>query len=272
MSSGGIVVAPIVAALSLGAWLFSYRRYRAVADIPTSNIASAVQGYVELQGRAEAHPSAPLFSRLRGLPCVWYRYVVQERDADAWKTIQQETSDSTFLLRDATGECIIDPDHAEILTTHRKVKRVGEQRFTEYLLLAKDPLYALGEFKTLNPVDTRLDVREDLGTLLAEWKRDKVTLLKKFDLDKNGEIDEREWQLARAQAKRDVEKQHREMRAQPGFHVLAASGNGRHFLITNRDPEIVSQSLLRWSWVFLAAFVVALGYLGYLLNHFPHSR
>ena len=102
MSDGGIVVAPIVAALSLGAWLLSYRRYRATADIPTSNIASAVQGYVELQGRAEAHPSAPLFSRLRGLPCVWYRYVVQERDADAWKTIQQETSDSTFLLRDAT--------------------------------------------------------------------------------------------------------------------------------------------------------------------------
>ena len=59
MSSVGILIAPMVACFSLGAWLISHRRYRLTTDMPTSNIASAVQGYVELVGRAEAHPSAP---------------------------------------------------------------------------------------------------------------------------------------------------------------------------------------------------------------------
>lgn len=266
MSSPVIIVAPLIACVSLGAWLLSHRRYRTTTDTPTSNIASAVQGYVELQGLAKAHPSAPLFSRIRGLPCVWYRYLVQEQDSDSWETTQQETSASTFLLRDATGECIVDPDHAEILTAHREVKQVGGQRFTEYLLLENDRLYALGEFKTLNPVDTRLDSREDLGNLLADWKRDKPTLLQRFDLNKDGEIDEGEWKLARARAKREVEKQHRDLRAQPGFHVLGAPSNGRHFLITNRNPEVVSRSLQRWSWFFLAAFIISFGYFGHLIT------
>lgn len=213
MSDPSIVLAPMVACFSLGAWLVTYRRHRTTTDLPTSNIASAVQGYVELIGRAAGHPSAPLLSRIRGLPCVWYRYVVQERQNDKWVTLQQDTSDGTFLLRDATGECIVDPDHADILTNHRDVKTLGNRRLTEFLLLPKDRLYALGQFKTLNPVDTRLDQRQDLGELLAEWKNNKPTLLQRFDLNQDGEIDQREWQLTRAQAKREVEKQHRDIRA-----------------------------------------------------------
>ena len=257
----------MVACFSLGAWLISHRRQRLTTDMPTSNIASAVQGYVELVGRAAAHPSAPTFSRIRGLPCVWYYHQVQEWRNDKWETIQKETSDSTFLLRDATGECIIDPDHAEIITQHRDVKQDGEYRHTESLLLPKDKLYAVGEFKTLNPVDSRLDCREDVGNLLADWKRNKPVLMHRFDLSNDGEIDEREWQLARAQAKREVEKQHREMRAQPGFHTLHAPSNGRHFLITNRDPEQMARASQYLSWFFLATFVAALGYFGHLLKH-----
>jgi hypothetical protein len=266
MSDPGIVLAPLAACLSLGAWLVAHRRHRLTADTPTSNIASAVQGYVELKGRAEAHPSAPLFSRIRGLPCVWYRYLVQERRNDTWQTIQQTASDSTFLLRDETGECIVDPDHAEILTRHSDVKHVGDQRFMEFLLLPKDKLYALGQFKTLNPVDTRLDPREDVGNLLAEWKQNRPALLDRFDLNRDGDIDEQEWRLARAQAKREVEKQHRELRAQPGFHILVAPSDGRRFLITNRDPEGMTRSLQRWSWFFMGSFVLSLGYFGHLIS------
>ncbi len=267
MSSIGILIAPMVACFSLGAWLISHRRHRLTTDIPTSKIASAVQGYVELAGRAEAHPNAPLFSRIRGMPCVWYCYLVEERSNDKWETIQQEVSGSTFLLRDATGECIVDPDHAKIITQHRDVKRDGDYRHTESLLLPRDKLYALGEFKTLNPVDTRLDSREDVGDLLADWKRNKPQLMQRFDLNKDGQIDQREWQLARAQAKREVNKQHREMRAQPGFNILQAPSNGRHFLITNRDPEKMARVSQYFSWFFLATFVATLGYLGHLLTH-----
>lgn len=236
MSGPAIVIAPLVACFSLGAWLIAHRRQRLTTDTATSNIASAVQGYVELVGRAAVHPSAPIISRIHALPCAWYHYLVQEKDNDTWKTIQEETSDSTFLLRDDTGECIIDPDHAEILTRNPEVKQTGNHRFIEYLVLPNDPLYALGEFRTINPVEIRLNVREEIGETLAEWKKNRPQLLARFDLNGDGEIDEREWQLARAQAKRDVEKHHRDMRARPGFHVLRAPENDRRFLITNRDP------------------------------------
>ena len=122
MNGAGIIVAPLVACFSLGAWFITHRRHRVTTDTPTSNIASAVQGYVELIGHAAAHPSAPIVSPMRGLPCVWYRYHVKEWRNDKWETIRHETSDATFLLRDATGECIVDPDHAEISSNHREVK------------------------------------------------------------------------------------------------------------------------------------------------------
>ena len=97
------VIAPIVACFSFGAWLILQRRYRLSADMPTSTVGGAVQGYVELQGVAAAHPAAPLYSPLRALPCVWYHYCVQEKQGDKWKTVRQETSDATFLLRDGSG-------------------------------------------------------------------------------------------------------------------------------------------------------------------------
>jgi hypothetical protein len=262
----GLVVAPLLACFSFGAWLILQRRYRLTADIPTSTIASAVQGYVELKGSAASHPSAPTYSPMRALPCVWYHYHVEEKRGDKWQTISRQKSDATFLLRDRTGECIVDPDHAEIMSRHTDVKIIGDIRQTEHLLLAGDRLYALGQFKTLNPVETHLDSREDVGTILADWKRDKKTLMARFDLNQDGEIDEREWRLARAQAKREVAKQHRELRAQPGFHLLHKPVDGRHFLITNHDQEKTERSLLNWSRVFLVAFVVALGYFGHQLS------
>lgn len=266
MGGAGIVVTPIVACFSLGAWLMLQRRYRLSADMPTSTIAAAVQGYVELKGVAAAHPSAPLYSPMRALPCVWYHYHVQEKNGDKWQTVRRDTSDATFLLRDGTGECIIDPDHAEIMSQHTDVKLIGDIRQTENLLLAGDRLYALGQFETLNPVETHLDSREDIGNMLAEWKRDKKTLMTRFDLNKDGEIDEREWQLARAQAKREVAKQHRELRAQPGFHLLHKPKGGRHFLITNKDQEKIERSLLQWSRICMATFVISLGYFGHQLS------
>lgn len=225
-----------------------------------------MQGYVELTGIAAAHPSSPLFSPMRGLPCVWYRHLVQEKQGEKWETVSEQISDTTFLLRDGTGECIVDPDHAEIMSQHVEVKTVSNTRQTEHLLLAGDRLYTLGQFKTLNPVETRLDVREDMGDMLAAWKRDQHTLLARFDLNKDGEIDDREWQLARAQAKREVTKQHRELRAQPGFHLLHKPTDGRHFILTNKDQEKIERSLLQWSRVSLAVFIVSIGYFGHMLS------
>ena len=47
---GWVFVLALIAVLSVGLWMMNYRRARAVGDTPTSRIASAPQGYVELSG------------------------------------------------------------------------------------------------------------------------------------------------------------------------------------------------------------------------------
>jgi len=52
--NGWLVCLSIMAAISILAWLSALNRLRTIRDTPTSKIASAVQGYVELTGRG--HP------------------------------------------------------------------------------------------------------------------------------------------------------------------------------------------------------------------------
>jgi len=49
-----------MSAVSFFAWVANYRRYRAIQDLPTSKVASAAQGYVELFGRAELLAGEPV--------------------------------------------------------------------------------------------------------------------------------------------------------------------------------------------------------------------
>jgi len=71
--NGWLACLAIMAAISILAWLSALNRLRAIRDTPTSKIASAAQGYVELTGRG--HPfGEPLMGQLSRLPCLWYRY------------------------------------------------------------------------------------------------------------------------------------------------------------------------------------------------------
>ena len=258
--------AAFLALVSLLAWVAVYARLRIASDTASSRIASAAQGYVELSGSAEQHASSPTFSKFRGLPCLWFKYQVEEKSNDAWRIVDRGVSDSTFLLRDATGVCIIDPEGAEVYTAHKEVWSTADHRYTEYLLLPKDTLFVLGAFVTINSADTLLDPRHDTGELLAEWKLNRPRLLERFDLNKDGDIDDQEWRLARAQAKREVAKQHREIRAEPGFHLLHAPTDGRPFLISNRSQEKLLRRFKFWGMFHVAAFVCACAWWGYLLQ------
>ena len=84
-----------IALLSVFGWLGSLRRWRSIRDTPTSLVASAAQGYVELIGRGKALEGLPLVSPLTGLPCLWYHYTVEEKDSEGkWKQERSETSES----------------------------------------------------------------------------------------------------------------------------------------------------------------------------------
>ena len=62
-----------MAVVSFFAWLGNYRRYRQIHDLPTSKIASAAQGYVELLGRGDLIDGTPVISKLGRQRCCWYR-------------------------------------------------------------------------------------------------------------------------------------------------------------------------------------------------------
>lgn len=256
-----IVCLVVIAIIGFFAWVSSLKRNRAIADTPTSRIGSAAQGYVELYGDAVNAQEYLASGKKGSMPCIWYRYVTYRRSADnKWVEIARGVSDSMFAIKDSSGVCLIDPDHAEVLTTHRRTWHEGDFKHVEEQLVPSDQVYVLGEFKTLGGASSELNLMQDVQQLLAEWKRNAPALLARFDLDGNGEIDLKEWELARRAAVREVENQHRELRTQPGVHVVRAPSDGRVYLLSNLSPQQLKSRYVWWGWFHLLTFLVAGGY------------
>jgi hypothetical protein len=246
--------------VSFFAWMAAYRRYRHIHDLPTSKVASAAQGYVELVGRSERLPGSTLVSTRTGLPCCWYRYHIERRTSnDKWERVDSGESDEHFLLVDDTGQCVISPEGAEVLTDRKETWTQGDYRHTEWLLLPKSALYALGEFSTTSGAVTALDERTDVSALLTEWKNDKAQLLARFDANRDGEIDLKEWERARLEAQREVRQAHGETHAAAteGVHILRRPRDGRFFLLANELPDKLGRRYAFWSGAHLAVFLLA---------------
>ena len=247
--------------VSFFAWAANYRCYRQISDLPTSKVASAAQGYTELFGHAEMLPGVPVTSRLSQASCCWYSYQVEEKGSDdKWKTVDSGTSVEQFLLVDDTGQCVISPEDAEVMTNEDKSWEEGGQRYSESFLLPKGVLYAIGAFSTTTAeaVSAR-DERADTGALLTEWKQDPKRLLERFDLNRDGKIDMKEWELARLQAQRDVRKRNTESQSLSvdGVNLLRKPRDGRLFLLANEMPDKLGSRYRFWSWAHLVIFLGA---------------
>lgn len=265
--NGWLICLSLMAALSIMAWLSALKRLRAVRDTPTSKVASAAQGYVELAGHGQPFGEAALLSKLSLLPCLWYRYQIEQRSAkNKWKTIESGESNETFILRDDSGLCIVDPEQAEIITHHRKRWHEAGYRYTEWNLLASDKLYAIGHFRTQGGSTADFNSREELNAVLAEWKKEMPALHARFDLDNNGTLDMQEWMLARSAAKREVGKRMREVQAAPDFHIISKPRDGNLFLISNLEQNALSRRYHLWTWIHLLIFIVALSAIAWLLQ------
>jgi len=154
--------AALAAGLAFFAWVDCYRRGRVVADTPTSLIASAAQGYVELNGVARPLSDRPLCAPLSGAPCVWYRYRAERYGGSDWALEEEGESASPFLIEDASGACAIVPEGAEMTGLSptvwynddtdgaggwRRLAR-GDRRKTEWLLREGEAVHAVGSFVT----------------------------------------------------------------------------------------------------------------------------
>lgn len=264
--NGWLICLSAMAVLSVIAWLSALKRLRAVRDTPTSKVASAAQGYVELVGRGRPYGDTPLISKLRVLPCLWYRYKVERRTSkDKWQTLDSGESPDSFILRDDSGDCVVDPENAEIVTRHCDQWIDGDYRYTEWKLILPDSIYVLGEFRTRN-LGAEFDAHAETNSLLADWKRDKPALHARFDLNNDGELDMKEWMLARSAAKREVAKRMREAQAASDIHIICQPRDGRLFLISNLKQDDLSRRYLFWAWAHLVIFFGALGGTGWLLQ------
>jgi hypothetical protein len=258
-------VALSMALLSIFGWLGALRRWRHISDTPTSSIATAAQGYVELIGRGKALEGLPLVSPLNGLPCLWFRYIIEHKNPEGdWKQERKETSDASFLINDGSADCLVDPDGAEVLCKRKDVWTEGDTRYTQWLLLAQEKIYILGQFVTRSALELTLNREGDIRDLLAEWKRDHPHMLQRFDLDADGQICLREWELARSAARREIEARHRAWRESADLHLMHYPENGRLYLISNQDPAKLARRYLWGAWAHLLVFFGALSGAGYI--------
>jgi hypothetical protein len=251
-----------VAALALLGWVLALRRRYAITGMPTSRIASAAQGYVELHGRGHPLDVNPLVSPLSGAPCLWYRYQVERKGSDnKGELVDQGQSQTSFVLDDGSGQCLVDPDGAEIVTRHCRRWNEVDYRYAEWTLRQRDRIYVLGHFVTRHP-HHGLDAGADVRDMLAEWKRDQGGLLRRFDLDHDGQVDLREWEMARRLARGEVEKKHRELRRQPELHLVEGAPLSL-YLISNHEPDELVRRFLWMALGQLAVFFAALGWLAW---------
>jgi hypothetical protein len=247
------------------------RRTRLIEDVPTARIRSAPQGYVELIGSAKMLDGEPVVAPLSRVTCCWYSFRVERRSGKDWRSVDSGTSDAIFVLRDDSGDCVIDPEGAEVSSRHSRswfdngdgwgghgvhmrlpslgktadtVVNIseklfsgfgggGEYRYTEAVILDGDPLYAIGRFHTLGAADHGGSLRELTGAILREWKQSPETLRERFDTNRDGLIDGGEWERARAVAAREAGRQYAQISKREQVHTLSKPTDGRHFLLSN---------------------------------------
>jgi hypothetical protein len=233
---GLMAVAAVAALIGLFVGFKSLRRFRLIEDVPTARVRSAHQGYVELIGRAVMLEGEPIVAPLSHLQCCWFTYRIEERGDKHWDTLESGTSDGLFVLRDETGDCVIDPDGAEVDSTHNKTWTDGRYRYHETRLMDGDPLYAIGWFRSHGDGDTGDALAQVTAEILRRWKQRPDTLRERFDHDRNGTIDLEEWEDARAVARREAEAELREREPVPVRHLLSKPANGV-FLLANREQN-----------------------------------
>lgn len=281
---GLLIIVLISGGLSVGGgWMFAHnlRRARYLLNTPTSKIRSAAQGYVELSGVVDPHAST-ILSPLSHTPCVWWNYRIEEHrrrgtQKSDWQLVEQKTSDQPIPLTDGTGTCWIDPSGAQVTalclqrwTGNLRHPLRPEQRgwlrtfltgqkkyrYIEYRLDPHAPLYAIGHFYSRGGGHDTLRLEDRQANLIREWKTDYPSLVKRFDRNRDGQLDPQEWQNVRAAALHAAATQQRQDSTAPAQHYLRRPDNGQPFILSARGQEHQIRHF-RWQAALGAALCIA---------------
>ncbi|AXQ30371.1 hypothetical protein D0B54_17575 [Solimonas sp. K1W22B-7] len=143
------------ALLALWRMLRALRTARQIEDVPTSRLRGAAQGFVELHGRAAALPQEQeLRAPLSGDECVWWACQVFRQegigDKKHWRMTRDDRSEQPFLVDDGSGLALVLPSGADAASVAwRSWQPSSDTRYVEGVVHAGDPLYVLGELRTL---------------------------------------------------------------------------------------------------------------------------
>jgi hypothetical protein len=241
-------------------WLHGLRLSRLIHDIPTCQIATAAQGYVELLGRAAQFEDQQAKSFI-GFPVLWYRkeYAVRG-DVSFFRAFPfnlfftptgTEESRTPFAIEDGTGTACILPHGAEIISGRKEIRYGDNSRVIEEQIVPGDPLYVLGDFSTytLQP-----EVDRAAYELTRQWEQNPERR-RAFDTDRDGKLNEKEWLEMHAAAGATVIAD--SVRANPpdSKHLLFKPGDDRPFLISSVSPEILAGRYRAYLLVGLLLFI-----------------
>jgi hypothetical protein len=241
--------------------VFNYSRLLKITEAPTSSIASAAQGYIELHGVAST--KKPFKTPYHNIPCVWFRaYAYANRVDPETKKVDKRLlsfteSKQVFQLRDESGECSVNPEGAEVIFMEKRTQVKNDHRYVEEYLPSGKLLYLLGHLDTLHHYNTTETIDKDTANLLVSWKKNPSKLRARFDRDYSGQIDMDEWEVARQQARQEVEASH-QMLSDNQEVTLAKPKNGQLFLISALSPQALRQQYRRWSLIHLIVFIILL--------------
>jgi hypothetical protein len=241
--------------------LFNYARLLKITEAPTSTIAAAAQGYIELHGVASTEK--PLKTPYHNIPCVWFRAYAYANRIDPETNefdkglLSFTESKQIFQLKDESGVCDVNPAGAEVIFVEKRTQLKNDHRYVEEYLPTNRSLYLLGHLDTLHHYNTNKAIEKDTADLLVSWKKNPSKLLSRFDRDYSGQIDMQEWEFARQQARQEVEARHA-MLAHNQKVTMAKPQNGQLFLISALSPQALRQQYRRWSLVHLVLFFVLL--------------
>ena len=187
-----------------------------------------------------------------------------------------------FVLDDGTGECIVQPAGAEVLTAETttwygdtpwptlapgKRSPFGEPdyRYYEERIYEHEQVHVLGHFRTHSgTANTSRDT--DVAALLAEWKQDQAALVARFDADGDGQVSLGEWERAREEARHAVTQRHLEKPVPAAVHVISRPDSRQLFLIAAYPEKELAKRFRRRALIAFVGFGVATYALGWLLQ------
>ena len=246
------------------------KRARRIESIPTSRVRSLPMGTVEVSGQALS--PAILKTPFTLVDCVWYQFLVEEyrrsgRDSRYVTVARGNSGDIPFYVEDETGKILVDPRGALVEVKRREVTYQspeemqmgilgmgrgtlmplgllragrGSLRITEIYIPWQYPVYVIGTAQNAktDPGSGQTEILNRLRELKKSPEK-----LAAFDLNRDGRIDNEEWELARAAVEQEIlaEKLRSPAAEEPVF--IGRGDADELFLISDRSERELLWSL-----------------------------